>query len=107
MPGDLNGKTKRKLHPAQSPARYVRRTQCALKKPSAVAITFLLTAAARAAHPAAVGTHWFQWLAEPAAGRNDSENYSIGFVDVTNQPYPELVAAAKLTANRLLEIHSG
>ena len=60
-----------------------------------------------AAHPAVVGTHWFQWLDEPVTGRNDGENYNIGFVDVTDQPYPELVAAAKLTHSRLLEIHEG
>ena len=60
-----------------------------------------------AAHPAMVGTHWFQWLDQPATGRNDGENYNIGFVDVTDQPYAELVAAAKLTHDRLLDIHRG
>lgn len=60
-----------------------------------------------AAHPALVGTHWFQWLDQPATGRNDGENYNIGFVDVTDQPYAELVAAARLTHSRLLEVHSG
>ena len=60
-----------------------------------------------ASHPAVVGTHWFQWLDQPATGRNDGENYNIGFVDVTDQPYAELVAAAKLTHERLLEVHRG
>lgn len=60
-----------------------------------------------AAHPALVGTHWFQWLDQPATGRNDGENYNIGFVDVTDQPYVEMVAAAKLTHGRLLDVHSG
>jgi len=60
-----------------------------------------------AAHPAVIGTHWFQWLDQPATGRNDGENYNIGFVDVTDQPYPEMVAAAKLTHRRLYEVHSG
>ena len=60
-----------------------------------------------AAHPALVGTHWFQWLDQPATGRNDGENYNIGFIDVTDQPYAEMVAAAKLTHDRLLEIHRG
>lgn len=60
-----------------------------------------------AAHPALIGTHWFQWLDQPATGRNDGENYNIGFVDVTDQPYPELVAAAKLTHSRILDVHSG
>ncbi len=60
-----------------------------------------------ASHPAVIGTHWFQWLDQPAVGRNDGENYNIGFVDVTDQPYAELVAGAKLTHDRLLEIHRG
>ena len=60
-----------------------------------------------AAHPAMVGAHWFQWLDQPATGRNDGENYNIGFVDVTDQPYQELVAAAKLTHDRILGLHRG
>jgi hypothetical protein len=36
----------------------------------------------------------------------DGENYNIGFVDVTDRPYPELVEAAKATHKRLLEVHS-
>jgi hypothetical protein len=60
-----------------------------------------------AAHPAVIGTHWFQWLDQPVTGRNDGENYNIGFIDVTDQPYAEMAAAAKLTHNRLLEIHRG
>lgn len=60
-----------------------------------------------AANPAVVGAHWFQWLDEPVTGRNDGENYNIGFVDVTDQPYPEMVAAAMLTHDRLPGIHSG
>ena len=60
-----------------------------------------------AGHPALVGTHWFQWLDQPATGRNDGENYNIGFVGITDQPYAELVTAARLTHGRLLEVHSG
>lgn len=60
-----------------------------------------------AAHPAMIGTHWFQWLDQPATGRNDGENYNIGFIDVTDRPYDELVAAAKTTHGRLLDVHAG
>ena len=60
-----------------------------------------------AAHPAMVGTHWFQWLDQPATGRNDGENYNIGFIDVTDRPYEEMVAAARLTHDHLLDIHRG
>jgi hypothetical protein len=60
-----------------------------------------------ASHPAMIGTHWFQWLDQPVTGRNDGENYNIGFVDVTDQPYAEMVAGAKLTHARLLGVHRG
>jgi hypothetical protein len=60
-----------------------------------------------AANPNVIGTHWFQWIDQPATGRPDGENYNIGWIDVTDQPYAELVAAAKVTHARLLEIHSG
>ena len=46
--------------------------------------------------PSFVGCHWFQYVDEPITGRwFDGENYNIGFVDVTDTPYPELVTAAK------------
>jgi agarase len=47
-------------------------------------------------HPAFVGCHWFQYIDEPLTGRTyDGENYNIGFLTVTDAPYPEMVAAAK------------
>ncbi len=60
-----------------------------------------------AAHPAVIGTHWFTWVDQPSTGRNDGENYNIGFVDVTDRPYNEFIEAAKETHRRLLEVHSG
>jgi hypothetical protein len=60
-----------------------------------------------AANPNVIGTHWFQWIDQPATGRTDGENYNIGWVDVTDRPYTELVEAAKLTHARLMEIHLG
>jgi hypothetical protein len=60
-----------------------------------------------AAHPAVIGTHWFQWIDQPNTGRSDGENYNIGFVDVTDRPYPELVNAVRETFKRLPDIHSG
>ena len=60
-----------------------------------------------AEHPAIVGTHWYQWIDQPATGRRDGENYNIGWIDVTDRPYPELVAAAKATHAKLDAIHSG
>lgn len=60
-----------------------------------------------AAHPAIIGTHWFTWVDQPSTGRGDGENYNIGFVDVTDRPYKELVEAAKETHRRLYDVHSG
>lgn len=60
-----------------------------------------------AAHPAVMGTHWFQWIDQPVTGRGDGENYNIGWVDVTDRPYAELVEAAKATHARLYEVHAG
>jgi hypothetical protein len=60
-----------------------------------------------AAHPSIIGTHWYQWVDQPATGRRDGENYNIGWIDVTDRPYPELVAAAKASHAKLDEIHSG
>jgi hypothetical protein len=60
-----------------------------------------------AALPGFLGTHWFTWRDEPVLGRMDGENYNIGFVDVTDRPYPELVEAAKATHRRLFDVHSG
>jgi hypothetical protein len=60
-----------------------------------------------AALPAFLGAHWFTWRDEPVLGRMDGENYNIGFVDVTDRPYPELVEAAKAAHRRLRDVHSG
>jgi len=55
-------------------------------------------------HPQMVGTHWFQWQDEPTTGRvYDEENYQIGFVDVTDTPYPETIAASRAVGRRLYE----
>jgi hypothetical protein len=53
-------------------------------------------------HSQFVGTHWFQYQDEPVTGRVlDEENYQIGFVDVADTPYPEMVDAARQVASRL------
>jgi len=49
-------------------------------------------------HPRFVGTHWFQWKDQPLTGRADGENYQIGFLTITDTPYPELVEAAREVA---------
>jgi len=47
-------------------------------------------------HPAFVGCGWYEFMDEPLTGRTyDGENFSIGLVNVTDSPYPELVDAAR------------
>jgi hypothetical protein len=60
-----------------------------------------------AALPEFLGAHWFTWRDEPVLGRMDGENYNIGFVDVTDRPYPELVEAAQTAHRRLRDVHMG
>jgi hypothetical protein len=79
--------------------------QCANQEERGAAYRYYVEQAA--AHPALIGTHWFEWIDEPNTGRMDGENYNIGFVDVTDRPYTELVEAAKATHARLLDVHSG
>jgi len=59
------------------------------------------------ARPELIGMHYFQWLDQPVFGRFDGENYNIGFMDICNQPYKELIEAAQLTHKRMYEVANG
>jgi hypothetical protein len=53
-------------------------------------------------HPQFVGCHWFQYCDEPVTGRvYDEENYQIGFVDVADTPYAEMIDASRAVAEQL------
>ena len=42
-------------------------------------------------NPYCVGAHWFQYNSQAFTGRNpDGENYQVGLLDITGNPYPEL-----------------
>ncbi|MBR4219726.1 MAG: beta-galactosidase, partial [Victivallales bacterium] len=46
-------------------------------------------------HPQFVGCHWFKYRDEPTTGRGlDGENYQIGFADIVDTPYPEIINAS-------------
>ena len=45
--------------------------------------------------PYVIGADWFQYYDEPGRGRGDGENYNFGLVDIHDQPYELLVAAAR------------
>jgi hypothetical protein len=57
---------------------------------------FCNTINALAKIPYIVGADWFQYYDEPTHGRNDGEDYNFGLVDIHNQPYVSLTAAARL-----------
>jgi len=48
-----------------------------------------------------VGAHWFQYSDQLFTGRRDGENYQIGFVDIVDQPYPEMVEASREVGDTL------
>jgi hypothetical protein len=50
-------------------------------------------------HPMIVGTHWFQLMDQATTGRGDGENYQIGFLDVCDTPYPEIIRASRDVAS--------
>lgn len=45
--------------------------------------------------PYVVGADWFQYYDEPTHGRFDGEDYDFGLVDIHDQPYKLLTAAAQ------------
>ncbi|OON94341.1 MAG: hypothetical protein ATN31_00485 [Candidatus Epulonipiscioides saccharophilum] len=51
-----------------------------------------------------IGVHWFQYYDQPILGRSwNGENYNAGFVDVTDQPYVELVEASRYLYDTMYE----
>jgi hypothetical protein len=46
-------------------------------------------------NPLFVGTHWFQYGDQATTGRGDGENYQIGFITITDTPYPETIQASR------------
>jgi hypothetical protein len=60
------------------------------------------------AHPSFVGAHWFIFYDQPITGRTqDGENYNIGFLTVTDTPYPEMVRAARTVHGTMYERRAG
>ncbi|KAA1245549.1 beta-agarase [Aquimarina sp. RZ0] len=50
-----------------------------------------------------VGAHWFQYIDEAFTGRGDGENYNIGFIDVGDTPYKELIDKVRQTLYPMYE----
>jgi len=56
--------------------------------------------------PWCVGAHWFQYIDQPLTGRFDGENYNIGWVTITDTPYPEMRTAARDILYRLYPVRA-
>ncbi|WP_197137969.1 beta-galactosidase [Crateriforma conspicua] len=54
-------------------------------------------------HPNIVGAHWFSYSDQSAVG-NPSSNNQIGFVDIADQPYDEMVTMASTLGRSLYQI---
>jgi hypothetical protein len=57
-------------------------------------------------NPQIVGSHWFQYGDEAFTGRDDGENYQIGFVDICDNPYPEMVGVARKIGYSMYKIRN-
>ncbi|MEW6235709.1 MAG: beta-agarase [Candidatus Omnitrophota bacterium] len=79
--------------------------------------TLLATQADRASHyrsfvqqilslPYMVGYHWYQYMDQPYEGRFDGQNSNYGLVTIHDEPWQELVDAAKDVNRKAMEIHA-
>lgn len=48
-----------------------------------------------------VGAHWFQLTDQLVTGRGDGECYQIGFLDIVDRPYPEMIEASRKLSEQL------
>lgn len=66
------------------------------------------SAAARnfAAIPEILGIDWFQYYDYPLGGRQDSEDYNFGLVDIEDRPYERLVTALAAANRQLPLVHA-
>lgn len=79
---------------------------CASKAECADAYRFYLRTALR--HPNFVGCHYYRLIDEHPAGRTmDNENMGVGFLDICDRPYPEMVKAARDVAKEIYTLRSG
>lgn len=78
---------------------------CASKAECADAYRFYLRTALR--HPNFVGCHYYRLIDEHPAGRTmDNENMGVGFLDICDRPYPEMVKAARDVAKEMYTLRS-
>jgi hypothetical protein len=58
--------------------------------------------------PKFVGCHWFQYRDQPTTGRAlDEENFQIGFVDIADTPYREMIEASRALSREMYRLRAG
>jgi hypothetical protein len=56
--------------------------------------------------PYSLGSHWYQYADQHITGRaSNGENQTIGFVDITDQPYEKMIDAARYNAANIYKWH--
>lgn len=54
-------------------------------------------------HQNIVGAHWFAYSDQSTVGR-PNENYQIGLIDITDQPYEEMIEMSRSIAERMYQL---
>ncbi|MEM6963903.1 MAG: beta-galactosidase [Bacteroidota bacterium] len=54
-------------------------------------------------NPQIVGAHWFQYMDEATSGREDGENYNVGFIDICDTPYEDMLVKVRETTYPMYE----
>ena len=57
-------------------------------------------------HPNIVGTHWHQFADQATTGRFDGENFNVGFTDICDTPYKEMVEALRNVGYEMYNIRA-
>ena len=65
------------------------------------ALSFAHYLSSALADPRFVGVHWFQWIDQSAAGRQDRETHQCGFIDVAGRAYPEFTEVVTQSTSRM------
>jgi len=69
------------------------------------ALAYLAYLSASLLDPRVVGSHWFAFPDQSAAGR-PGENYQIGMIDITGRAYPEFTTAVRRLSNHLYPLRA-
>ena len=55
-------------------------------------------------NPLVIGAHWFRYGEQMVTGRKDGENFQVGFLDVCDTPYKEMVKACRDIGDNMYDL---